>query len=73
MIMAEEKDRKEYPASLRVVVHAVTTDPIGFYTEIKAALKEIMKKDERLKDVRMVEENVRVLLNWGRLKKEIST
>jgi len=64
--MGEEGQPVVRPQGVRVVVHAsVTGDLIGFYQDLRAFLMEQIRKGH-VKDFRLVEENVRILSDWGK-------
>lgn len=67
-----EREQKIYPTSVRIVVHAMVSDGdvIGFLEGLKGSLKEMLKADV-IKDVQLVEENVKIILPWNALKKEL--
>lgn len=67
--MATE-ERKVRLQSIRVVVHAMTDDTVAFYDQLNDAAKSMMKAGI-VKDIQLVEESIRVLIPWNKLRKEL--
>lgn len=68
--MAATEERKTRLQSIRVVVHAMTDDTVQFYSQLQDAAKSMMKAGV-VKDIQLVEENIRVLIPWNKLRKEL--
>ena len=67
--MAAE-ERKIRLQSIRVVVHAMTDDTVQFYQQLQDAAKSMMRAGV-VKDIQLVEESIRVLIPWNKLRKEL--
>jgi hypothetical protein len=64
------EERKVRLQSIRVVVHAMTDDTVAFYDQLNDAAKSMMKAGI-VKDIQLVEESIRVLIPWNKLRKEL--
>lgn len=71
MAEQEAKEKKPYPQSVRVVFHAMTDSAIQFYDALERAAREMVKTGV-VKDVQLVDESIRVLLPWNKLRKELN-